>query len=189
MMRHFIGIALLTVIILVVGGFGIRIAGSPTENRNVRYDQVRLRDIDTIASAISYYYEDNFKIPTTISQLLVKRVKTDAQYLKKQPKDPKTKTDYSYRVVSATSYELCANFDTSSEDIAKRKTGIEEDERLREMPDYYGYGEDKSHPKGRFCFTKTIPYTYQQKTVSPTTDPTRELRYEDLYPQATSSSY
>ena len=186
MRGHYIGIAILTLIIFVVGGFGIHIAGSPTENRSVRYDQIRLRDLDTLTSAVNYYYQDNYKLPTTISQLSGNRIKTGTPYLKKQPKDPKTKSNYDYKVLSITSYELCATFDTSSEDIAQRKTGTTES--LSDYSSYYG--EDKSHPKGHFCFTKKTPYVEKPVIPNRSLDYEQDLRNNDeLYRQASPSAF
>lgn len=180
MIRHFTGIFLLTVLVLIVGGVGIYIAGSPIENRNVRYDEIRLRDLDTIRAGVESYYQDNYQIPGTLSQLLGKRIKTEMPYLKKEPKDPKTKKGYEYKAVGATKYELCATFDTSSESIQQRKTGLEE--TLGDYSSYYG--EDRSHPKGHYCFTKTISVYLQEQS-----NQRNELRYEDFYPQSTSSAF
>jgi len=179
MIRHFVGITILTIVIIAVGGWGIYIAGSPTENRNIRYDEIRLRDLDNITTAVASYAQDNYKLPITVNQLLANRVKTGVPYLKKEPKDPKSKVNYSYRVISTNSYELCATFDTSSQSIQQRKTGVTES--LSEYSSYYG--EDRSHPKGHYCFTKTVPY------IERSSNPTQELRYEDSYPQATPSSF
>src|SRR3972149_8271506 len=180
MIRHIIGIVILTVVVVVVAVWGIYFSGSPMENRNIRYDEIRLRDLNTIKTAVDDYYQDYYKLPTTISPLLGNRVKMQTPYLKKEPKDPKTKVNYSYRIVTTTSYELCANFDTSSDSIQQRKTGISES--LSDYSSYYG--EDKSHPKGRYCFTKTTPEYLQRQS-----NPTNGLNYQDLYPQATPSAF
>src|SRR3989338_3079737 len=180
MIRHIIGIVILTVVIVVVGVWGVYISGSPMENRNIRYDEIRLRDLDRITTAVNSYAQDNYRLPVTINQLLGNRPKTGLPYLKKEPKDPKSKVNYSYRIVTTTSYELCAVFDTSSESIQQRKTGISEN--LSDYSSYYG--EDKSHPKGRYCFTKTTHEYLQRQS-----NPTNGLNYQDLYPQATPSAF
>ncbi|OGD84353.1 hypothetical protein A2165_03695 [Candidatus Curtissbacteria bacterium RBG_13_40_7] len=186
MKAHLIGILILTVIILVVSGFGINIAGSPTENRNVRYDKVRLRDLSTISTAVNSYYQDKYELPASLSQLATERVKTGTFYLKKQPKDPKTKSNYGYRAINTTSYELCATFDTSSEDIAQRKTGITES-----MSDYDSYYTiDESHPKGRYCFTKKTPYVEKPRVPVSDYNYEEDLRnYEEQYRQSSPSAF
>lgn len=179
MIKHLVGILFLTLIILIVGGVGVYIAGSPIENRNVRYDQIRQRDLDMIKRAVESYYQNNFNLPASIDQLLGNNIKTGMPYLKKLPTDPKTKENYTYKISDAMDYELCATFETSSEAIAKRKTGI--DESLSESS---YLGEDRAHPKGYYCFTKKIPYYLNEQSNSK-----NQLRYQDSYPQATSSSF
>ena len=180
MIKHAIGISILTVVVILAGIIGIYIAGSPMENRSVRYDEIRIRDLNNIQTAVNSYYQDNYQLPSAINQLLGNRIKTGLPYLKKEPKDPKSKVNYSYRIVTTTNYELCATFDTSSENIQQRKTGISES--LSDYSSYYG--EEQSHPKGKYCFTKTPPAYLQRQST-----PTRELNYEDLSPQATPSAF
>lgn len=165
MLKHVIGIVLLSILVLIAGGVGLYIAGSPIERRSVRYDEIRLRDLDKIKSAIDIYSQDNQQLPSSIYQLLDNRPKTGKPYLKKELKDPMTKSSYSYRAIDKNRYELCAVFETSSEDIQKRKTGIEE--TASNLSYYDIYGDDKSHPKGSYCFTKTVAQYLFQKTPNP----------------------
>ena len=170
MIKHLIGIALLTLVVLVVGGFGIYLAGSPAENRKIRYDEIRLRDIGRIKAAIDSYYQDHYQLPTATTQLLDNRVKTGVPYLKKEPKDPKAKINYTYRVINTGQYELCATFETSSEAIAQRRTGI-----AQNLNDYSYYGEDNSHPEGIYCFKYTPPnYLQKQQDRNDYTDESQD---------------
>lgn len=181
MVRHVAGIILLTLLVFLVGGVGLYIAGTPGESRALRYDQVRLQDIGKLKSAIEAYFQDNFALPTSLNQLLQITGKTAQPYIKKEPKDPKSKTDYLYKVKAVSQYELCATFDTSSEEIQKRKTGIE-----GLLSDVNYYGQDQSHPKGFYCFTYSIPtYLFERQRQNPR----NQLRYEDLYPQSTTSAF
>lgn len=152
MIKHLIAVFLLTILVLIVSGVGLYLAGSPGENRSVRYDEIRLRDLDRLKNAIDSYYQDNYQLPTTISQLLSNRVKTDLPYIKKEPKDPQSKAGYVYRIIDETKYELCATFATASEDIAKRKSGF-----VPAFSDYSYTTDDRSHPKELHCYSHTPP--------------------------------
>lgn len=161
MLKHIIVLVILTLIVAIVGAFGVNLSGSPAENKAVRYDEIRLRDFDSIKIGIESYYQDNYRLPSTLDMLLVNRLKTAVPYLKKEPKDPKTKLSYSYNPFGATQYKLCATFETSSDTIEQRKTGITE---LLRNTNYYG--EDRSHPKGEYCFTKTVS-AYLERQYDP----------------------
>lgn len=183
MLKHYIAVLVLTIVILVVAGVGLHIAGSPAESRALRYDQIRLRDISRIKGAIEAIYQDNLKLPASLDQLLVVRPKTAQPYLKKLPTDPKNKTAYVYKGGYAATYDLCATFDTSSEDIQKRKTGDRESGSA-----YLDYlGGDNSHPAGYYCVSYTIPeyLLYDRQNQKSRTQP----GLEELYRQSTASAF
>lgn len=150
-LKHLIVIFVLTIAVIVVIGFGIHLSGTPSENKAVRYDGIRVNDFASLKAAIENYYQDNYRLPSSLGELLVVRSKTGIAYLKKEPKDPMTKTSYQYLPVNQTQYKLCATFETSSDEIAKRKTGI-----VDNLADISSQIEDNSHPRGSFCFTRTI---------------------------------
>lgn len=158
MLKHIILIAILTVMVVVAIGYGIHLSGTPSENKSVRYDGIRIQDFSSMRMAIENYYTDNLRMPSSVVDLLSVRSKTGINYLKKEPKDPKTKQSYQYQPVGQTQYKLCAVFETSSDDIAKRKTGITDS-----LSDISSQTEDNSHPKGQYCFIRTISQYLQQQ--------------------------
>jgi len=153
MLKQLIGVSLLTIVVIVAIGFGIYLSGSPIENRAIRYDEIRIKDFSTLKTGIDNYYADHFKLPSSLIELSSNRAKTDKPYIKKEPKDPQTKQSYQYQAMGAGKYEICATFETSSDDIKKRKTGLKNDEL--DSYNSYDYDVDTSHPKGFYC----IPYT------------------------------
>lgn len=181
MLRHYIGIAILSILVILTSGIGMSIFGTPIENRKVRYDEVRLRDLGNIKTSVEAYFQDNLGLPSTLEQLVAVRPKTAKPYLKKQPLDPRSKSTYDYKIRSKQQYELCATFETSSEAIQKRKTGVQD------LSENYSdsYTQDSSHPAGLHCFSYTIPgYLLERRT---TTAPNQYLPQE--FPQSTSSAF
>lgn len=158
MIKHIVGIFVLSILVIAVGIYGIKLSGTPSENKAVRYDDVRIRDFSNIKTAIESYYQDNFRLPASLDLLLVQRAKTTVPYLKKVPSDPKTKLTYTYTPLNTTQYKICGTFETSSDSISKRKTGIDPSEVNNNL---YG-GEDTSHPKGDYCFTRIISAYLQE---------------------------
>lgn len=151
MFKQIILILVLTILVVVAVGYGIHLSGSPSENKAVRYDGIRVQDFTSIRTAIENYYTDNSRLPSSFADLIGVRSKTGLAYLKKEPKDPKTKQSYTYQPFDLTQYKLCAVFETSSDEIAKRKTGLSDN-----LTDVASQTEDNSHPKGQYCLTKNI---------------------------------
>ncbi len=151
MFKHLILIVVLALLVLGAMGFAIHLSGTPMENKAIRYDEIRMRDFRSIKTGIENYYQDNLRVPSTLEQLTAVRVKIKMPYMKKIPKDPATKTAYTYTPAGTAQYKICATFETSSSEIEKRKTGILDSLTSTEL-----YGEDSSHPKGNFCFTRAV---------------------------------
>lgn len=151
MSKHFVLLAVLTFLVLAAVGFGIQLSGTPMENRAIRYDEIRMSDFNSIKTGIESYYQDNLRVPATLEQLTAIRIKTKMPFMKKIPKDPATKTVYTYTPAGTAQYKICATFETSSSEIEKRKTGILDSLTSSEL-----YGEDRSHPKGNFCFSRSV---------------------------------
>lgn len=164
MIKHIVAIVILTIVVIAVGIYGIKLSGTPSENKAVRYDEIRIRDFGSIRTAIESYYQDNVRLPASLDLLLAKREKTLTPYLKKLPTDPKTKLAYSYTPIGTAQYKICATFETSSDSISQRKTGVDPVELNSAL---YG-GEDTSHPKGDHCFDRTISTYLQQQYDSGT---------------------
>lgn len=127
----------------VVAGFWI--AGSPAQQRSIRFDEQRVSDLSTIQYQIIDYWQRKKALPqntldltNNISGFVV-------------PKDPESRTDYDYRVISLLSFELCATFTTSNSE------GFLGKDRAVPAPMYYG-GEPSNwaHGQGLTCFERTI---------------------------------
>ena len=123
--------------VLVTTGLimGFIVGGNPEDLKDLKYDANRLATFDNIKYSIQDYYEINSKLPASLSNL---------QILPGKLKDPKTQEAYSYSTISLTSYKLCANFSTDSEEF-------------KDKYDRATMSDDETkHKKGFDCITYTV---------------------------------
>jgi hypothetical protein len=93
-----------------------------------RLDERRVQDLVSISRAMNGYWTRNGRLPAVLGELL----QSPATYV--ESRDPLTSQPYSYAVVGATMYELCADFQLD----------------LREERAYFS--PFWSHPAGHHCF-------------------------------------
>lgn len=93
--------AVLAVIIV-----GLYLAGSPSRERDRRFDEQRLSTLQQTFSILQSYFDRNHTLPQTLDEL-----KRRPEYHVPALVDPKTGELYEYRVIGAGTYELCATFD------------------------------------------------------------------------------
>lgn len=117
-------IVLLTVLYAFIDG------GSPSAAKNMRFDQTRIQHIQSIESLMYTYYQKNMKLPSTIQESI-----TDGAY--REPFiDPDTKSEYIYKKINASEYQLCATFGTDTTKHQNR----------------YVTESKYSHPSGYYCY-------------------------------------
>ena len=104
-------------------GFGLASIGSPDAARARRLDAHRLDDLRHLARVVDVHWTREGRLPASLGDL----PGLDAAALE----DPVSGRPYGYRVVAASTFELCAAFDTET--------------RLRR--DHLWW-----HPGGRHCF-------------------------------------
>lgn len=105
--RIFVGTVIAAVVVVVVTG--LYVAGSPTEERNRRFDEQRIHALQQISSTLQFYFDRNATLPETLDEL-----KGKPDYYLPALLDPKTGEPYEYRVTGTGTYELCASFDLPS---------------------------------------------------------------------------
>lgn len=131
----------IVVVVAVVSGFFI--VGTPQQAREMRYDEQRANDLQTIQYQITNYYQAKHTLPANLSEL------TDALSGSRAPVDPKTAQAYEYAVKGTLSFELCANFAQSS--VASRASYPEPSL----APSGKGF-DNWQHEAGHKCFQRTI---------------------------------
>jgi len=145
--------------VLVLGSvvLGFFIVGTPSEQRNRRFDDQRLNDLQVMQSQVVDYWTKKNALPTKLADL------QDNISGFMVPTDPNTQIAYEYNIISPLSFNLCANFAGSNLT----------DSLVNREPTYYSpydnYQQNWSHDKGRVCFERTIdPELYKNTPAVPT---------------------
>jgi hypothetical protein len=130
------------VIVIIAIVFGFFVAGSPQNQRIVRFDERRTQDLSSLQSYIINYWQKKNELPQNLNQLANDILGITI------PKDPNTGTSYEYAKLDNLKFELCATFETSN--FNQRSTG----------PKSVVYPGDEMqtwlHNIGRTCFQRTI---------------------------------
>jgi len=139
--KYYAYMSWLVIVISVI--LGVIAIGSPVNQRNIRFDQQRISDLQNIQYQIINFWQQKGILPKVASDL-----NNDlAGFV--LPLDPETKTAYVYNKKSDMSFELCATFKTV--DSAKDMNG-----RVSN-PVYDGFtNEVWQHDMGDVCFSRTI---------------------------------
>lgn len=138
----------LVVLAALAGGFFI--VGSPAQQRERRFDERRVSDLQSIQSAIIYeYYQNKQKLPVRLDDL-----KNDITGFT-PPVDPQTGRSYEYRVTGTLSFELCADFKASSQDGGTVGRGKYPEPAIERGPFLQGQ-QNWQHGSGQVCFSRTI---------------------------------
>lgn len=139
---------ILVVIAIVIGFITV---GSPTKQRNLRFDNQRVNDLSTIQWQIVSYWQQKGKLPASLAST------TDSISGMITPTDPETKNAYEYTLKSDLSFELCADFALKYEDMSGKGSygGVMPYAVDMSYPSYAPEGTWK-HDAGRTCFTRTI---------------------------------
>lgn len=125
----------LVVLASVVGGFFI--AGSPGYQRQVRLDSERISDLENLQWQVIEYWRTNETLPEDLAVLEAEGYRI--------PTDPETGETYGYERTGDLTYELCATFETSNEEVSSsRSRGFVE-------PNY-----NWDHGEGENCFERRI---------------------------------
>lgn len=142
--RIFVGLVVgLVVIVSIVGLF---VAGSPGTERERKFDEQRISDLQHVSSLIDMHYERIGRLPHTLGEIATK---DDSEYVVDPTTDPITDEPYEYTSTGVETYELCATFDQESTDLDERSI-----EYARMMPPMVQ--KDWNHPAGYHCFTLTV---------------------------------
>lgn len=129
----------------VIGGFFI--VGSPAHQRDVRFDNQRVSDLQSIQSQALQYWQQKNVLPEKPSDL------ADSISGFVPPKDPETGMEYEYVVKGPLTFDLCATFKTASvgTDTAGRYS--------KPVPVGYSgdpYSQNWNHAAGHTCFSRPI---------------------------------
>jgi len=151
--------------ILVVGGMiaSFMVMGSPMQQRQLRLDDRRVQDLQSLQWQIISYWQQKEKIPTSLTDL------KDPISSYMVPIDPEMEKGmvYEYRAIDADTFELCATFarpmpkgwqENSYYGGGVRPMMAEGDMAVSSssMPYPSGGNDSWDHQAGRTCFERTI---------------------------------
>ena len=140
---------ILTIIVSVVvlGSIiiGFFVVGTPADQRNRRFDEERIRDLQTLQNQIVNYWTNKETLPTKLTDL-----ENDISGFM-VPQDPNNADSYEYNVIDPLTFELCANFATANNNLkAKNRTGY------YPVSPYNNFQQNWNHDAGRTCWSRTI---------------------------------
>lgn len=145
------------VIALIVCSFFV--IGSPTEQRDLRFDQRRTEDLQNIQWQVVSFWQQKEKLPEKIDELS----NPISSYM--VPRDPEFQKGmaYEYKKTAPMTFELCATFSRPMPEGWQDygKGGIMPMYSERDVAVSYPYpgggmNESWDHETGRTCFSRTI---------------------------------
>ena len=106
--KIFAGLVIAAVVLTVAGG--LYMLGSPSEERTRRLDERRVSDLQRLQLAIDLYRTRHQRLPASLDEL---NKESGTEIFSR---DPVTGQTYDYRVIDGSKYELCATFDSRSQE-------------------------------------------------------------------------
>ncbi|MFA7285735.1 MAG: DUF5671 domain-containing protein [Candidatus Paceibacterota bacterium] len=149
-----------SVLVLLLVIFSFYIMGSPASQRQLRLDERRISDLQSIQSAVINYWQQKEKLPITLTEL------SNPLSGFTLPPDPEFQKGfvYEYKVKEGLTFELCATFAKPIPKGWRENTNYYAEPYLGEKyiaVSYPGYpvsgtNESWDHEAGRTCFERTI---------------------------------
>ena len=126
-------------IIALAVGFGFYTAGSPQNQRLVRFDDQKVNDLQTIQDRLVYYWQQKVALPLALAQL------NDPISGFSTPVDAQSGQSYEYHMTGVKSFQLCAVFNKANDNSSSTTARAP------------GYAYNNwQHGEGRVCFDRTI---------------------------------
>ncbi|NTV31342.1 hypothetical protein HGA91_05205 [candidate division WWE3 bacterium] len=133
-----------TALLAITAIAGFFIIGSPTKQRQIRFDEQRVSHLQQIQSQVVYYWQTKQSLPNDLTQL------NDNVNGFTVPTDPENYSSYEYNVKEKTTFELCTTFTQKSlvnavPQASTKPVGIDELANSSWI-----------HDAGHVCFSRTI---------------------------------
>lgn len=138
------------VLVTLIGGF--LIMGSPMSQRDRRFDERKIADLQMIQWSLINYWQQKAELPENLSEL------NDPLSGTTMPVDPETGEMYEYTRTGGFTFQLCANFNQDSSNDTRYSMPMPVDKSMM---------ENWKHGVGRHCFDRTIdPELYPTRTLN-----------------------
>ncbi len=143
---------------------GFTIIGAPASQRDLRDDQTRSSNLQSIQWEVINFYQRTGKLPASATDLVDPLYPNNVEFYK----DPASGAPYEYRTIASSTpvFELCADFALASrtEDLKGRGGYGGESPSYPvgfsskySYVDYYpNYGDAFEHTEGHNCFTRIV---------------------------------
>lgn len=140
---------------LVVAGLviaGLFAVGSPATARRFKADHRRVERLEQLHQVLLQHFVDQGELPDTLRDLNRSVIEgygggVDPRF------DPETGKIFEYRKLSDRQYEVCANFNTSSDDPRNPNQSVS---GYRPVPPEAFLGGYPEYKPGRNCFKRTL---------------------------------
>lgn len=123
--------------------------GSPNTQREIRFDEQRIGDLQNIQNQVIYYWQGTQKLPATLGDIV------DPTRGVSLPADPLTGLSYGYNIKSPLEFSLCATFTRTSTDQGGYYAPIKTAPVSPAGAPYLG-DSGWSHGVGNMCFDRKI---------------------------------
>ncbi len=144
----------LSIVVLGSVVMGFFIIGTPFTQRNRRFDEQRVQNLQMLQGQVLNYWTQKGALPEQVILL------NDSISGFVVPNDPKTNKPYEYRKIDQYTFELCAIFSTVSENNLINSP-------MKYPVPYDSYNQNWSYKAERTCFSRTIdPELYKPQTVN-----------------------
>ena len=167
--KVFISVSSILVLLSIIYGFSVM--GGPSSQRDLRIDQRRIEDLQSIQYQVINFWQQKERLPASLEELK----NPIANYT--LPQDPEFQKGlaYEYNKLEDKKFELCATFTLPIPkglvENTQNSYGVfpEKDIAISSMPYGGGMNESWDHEAGRTCFERTIdpelypPYPKPQK--------------------------
>lgn len=131
----------------IISGFFI--AGTPSEQRAVRFDEDRINDLLVLQNNIVNYSVLNSALPKDSTEL--------TNWAGELPTDPDTDVPYTYTKKSKTEFELCATFASEQLEDSANTMYYPEIYQEKTTVNLVG-GSSWKHSVGEYCFERTVEF-------------------------------
>jgi hypothetical protein len=136
---------------------GLVLAGSPSSQRELRFDQQRMNELQQISSAVDQYHVLHGTLPASL-EILTDPAEARFYYIASLV-DPETKAPYEYSVTGETSYKLCATFTRATDGSAPSRPVMDP------------YNRVWNHGAGHHCYELVTPPQMPDGGVKPVPAP------------------
>src|SRR3989344_1983230 len=132
--------------ILVFGSIiaGFSVLGTPQSQRMLRYDSLKVSDLQSIQWQVVNYWQQKEVLPVSLTDL------ADPISGFIASTDPQTKTPYEYEKTGTLSFNLCAEFNKPTQTVNNSITRLTYPEPMGKL------NENWQHEAGHQCFERTI---------------------------------